>query len=291
LGLGFAAEFDPVHRGPVGSPPTPYAPLHYPGTYGVWIASGGGEHPEATDAGFALGIKDNGAKFQAGIVFGANALTGSDGTTGYATAIQMAKGHMVAWFAPNGDLSSYITSTVTAAVHGMSMQFQDGGPLFINSEGHAVASIQEVPNAVNGVALTPSISGSPVAITAFGTDATVGLALVPKSSFVYTAAPTSLAGGVSVDSGLTVNTGGLTVSAGTTAVQALTAASSITTGAIQANSGLVLTGAGGPTIRSGAGAATGTQPKGSLWMRSDGAVGSTMYVSQGGGTWNAVAGV
>lgn len=47
----------------------------------------------------------------------------------------------------------------------------------------------------------------------------------------------------------------------------------------------------GPTIRSGTGAATGTQPKGSLWMRTDGAVGSTLYVSQGGGTWNAVAGV
>jgi hypothetical protein len=50
-------------------------------------------------------------------------------------------------------------------------------------------------------------------------------------------------------------------------------------------------GAGGANIRSGAGAATGTQPKGSIWMRNDGTVGATMYVSQGGGTWNAIAGV
>jgi hypothetical protein len=50
-------------------------------------------------------------------------------------------------------------------------------------------------------------------------------------------------------------------------------------------------GASGPTIRSGTGAASGTQPKGSIWMRTDGGVGTTMYVSQGGGTWNAVAGV
>jgi hypothetical protein len=48
---------------------------------------------------------------------------------------------------------------------------------------------------------------------------------------------------------------------------------------------------GTPTIRSGTGAATGTQPKGSLWLRTDGAVGSTLYVTQGGGTWAAVAGV
>jgi hypothetical protein len=49
--------------------------------------------------------------------------------------------------------------------------------------------------------------------------------------------------------------------------------------------------AAGPTIRSGTGAATGTQPKGSLWLRTDGAAGSTLYVTQGGGTWAAVAGV
>ena len=53
--------------------------------------------------------------------------------------------------------------------------------------------------------------------------------------------------------------------------------------AINANSG--------PTIRAGTGAASGTQPKGSQWLRTDGAVGSTLYISQGAGTWNAVAGV
>lgn len=47
----------------------------------------------------------------------------------------------------------------------------------------------------------------------------------------------------------------------------------------------------GPTIRSGTGAATGTQPAGSLWLRTDGASGSRLYVSAGGGTWAAVAGV
>jgi hypothetical protein len=50
-------------------------------------------------------------------------------------------------------------------------------------------------------------------------------------------------------------------------------------------------GTSGPTIRAGTGAASGTQPRGSLWLRSDGGVGTTLYVSQGGGTWNAVAGV
>ena len=48
---------------------------------------------------------------------------------------------------------------------------------------------------------------------------------------------------------------------------------------------------GGPTITTGAGVPATTTPKGSIYFRTGGAVGSTLYVSQGGGTWNAVAGV
>lgn len=60
---------------------------------------------------------------------------------------------------------------------------------------------------------------------------------------------------------------------------------------LNASGALALGAATGPTLKSGTGAATGTQPKGSLFLRTDGAVGSTLYVSQGGGTWNAVANV
>jgi len=55
--------------------------------------------------------------------------------------------------------------------------------------------------------------------------------------------------------------------------------------------GGIIGGAGGPTIRFGAGAPAGTQPNGSLWVRNDGTTGARLYVSAGGGTWNAVAGV
>jgi hypothetical protein len=44
-------------------------------------------------------------------------------------------------------------------------------------------------------------------------------------------------------------------------------------------------GSSGPTWTAGSGAPSSTQPKGSYYSRSDGSVGSTMYVSQGGGTW------
>jgi len=50
-------------------------------------------------------------------------------------------------------------------------------------------------------------------------------------------------------------------------------------------------GVGGPTWTSGTSAPSSTQPVGSLYSRVGGAVGSTLYVSRGGGTWAAVAGV
>jgi hypothetical protein len=48
---------------------------------------------------------------------------------------------------------------------------------------------------------------------------------------------------------------------------------------------------GGPTWTSGFGAPASTQPLGSLYSRRDGAVGTTIYISRGTGTWNAIAGV
>jgi hypothetical protein len=43
------------------------------------------------------------------------------------------------------------------------------------------------------------------------------------------------------------------------------------------------------TISSGAGAPTSTQPNGSIYMRTDGAANTRLYVSEGGGTWAAVS--
>jgi hypothetical protein len=68
------------------------------------------------------------------------------------------------------------------------------------------------------------------------------------------------------------------------------------TGQLTASVGIVstffrVTSASGPTWTSGTGAPVSvTQPIGSLYSRTDGAVGSTIYVSRGA-TWVAIAGV
>lgn len=50
-------------------------------------------------------------------------------------------------------------------------------------------------------------------------------------------------------------------------------------------------GALGPTWTNGTGAPLATEPNGSLYTRADGGTGTRLYVSAGGGAWNAVAGV
>lgn len=53
----------------------------------------------------------------------------------------------------------------------------------------------------------------------------------------------------------------------------------------------VTLGAAGVTIRAGTGAATGTQPSGSVWIRTDGSAGARIYVSAGAGSWVPIAAV
>jgi hypothetical protein len=61
-------------------------------------------------------------------------------------------------------------------------------------------------------------------------------------------------------------------------------------GAISAN-GIMSGPAGSPTWTTGSAAPAANVPVGSLYSRVGGAVGATLYVSRGSGTWAAVAGV
>jgi hypothetical protein len=66
----------------------------------------------------------------------------------------------------------------------------------------------------------------------------------------------------------------------------------VTTTALVSVSGpLAVNGQAGPQWSSGTGVPAFTAPRGSMFSRTDGTVGATLYVSQGAGTWNAVAAV
>jgi hypothetical protein len=67
--------------------------------------------------------------------------------------------------------------------------------------------------------------------------------------------------------------------------------SKASTGAVASFTTVAIGGVGGPTWTSGTAVPSAVAPVGSLYSRTTGAVGATLYVSRGGGTWNAVAGV
>jgi hypothetical protein len=99
-----------------------------------------------------------------------------------------------------------------------------------------------------------------------------------------TATDMSTGNGMTVGNVLSVSAGGAAITGNSTVTGTLSVTGTATVGTAQI-------GAGGPTWTAGTGAPAATAPIGSLYSRMDGSVGSALYVSAGGGTWNAVAGV
>lgn len=123
-----------------------------------------------------------------------------------------------------------------------------------------------------------------------------GLNVVAPTQFTGLAVMNTAAGNVVAKlQGIASNNdnGELILFSGGTAVITLSAGSGNATAILRPTqiTSLIIGAVAGPTIASGTGAATGTQPAGSLFLRTDGATGTRLYVSAGGGTWNAVAGV
>lgn len=198
-GLSFGREIDASNlSGLAPALSTPAAPLS-DGTSGtasgttasLWLAAGGG-HSNASDASFAVGIKDNGARFQTGILFGANALTNY---SGFSYAMRMPKGALLQWHDASDVVGPNIGSTVATAANAMSMQFQDGGVLFLNPGASTIGfEIQSQIGAVNGLEVQPVVTGASPQIMAEGSDSNIGINLVPKGSgAVYTPAGISAA--------------------------------------------------------------------------------------------------
>jgi hypothetical protein len=81
------------------------------------------------------------------------------------------------------------------------------------------------------------------------------------------------------------------VAAGALAIYYATDTGSLSRWTGSAWADVLTSGVGGPTWTSGTAAPASTQPVGSLYSRVGGAVGATLYVSRGAGSWLPVAGV
>ncbi|MER9166207.1 collagen-like protein [Mesorhizobium australicum] len=181
IGTAQVYEGDIINKGSVVSI-NPYAMFASGITSNLSVASGG-EFTGATNASVAIGIVNNGARYDKGIVFHATALNGTDGTgTGTGIAIQMARGQKVQWARQNGTLAADIFSDVTNGGPYQLVTFTDLGLLYRNTNAKNLLRVDAADNFVNGFALFPKVTGASPLFQAVGDDTNVGLGIATQGT-------------------------------------------------------------------------------------------------------------
>lgn len=168
---------------------TPYSFNNGGATHGIWFA--GGADPSydgapANPSAAAMVVVKNGSTWNRGLVITKDSLTGADGTTGTAIAIQMAKGHKIDWQHAAGQGAS-IWSEITTAANAVNLTFFEGSTSFVNNN-KLLLKIDTVQTPVNsiGIAAIGSSGGVPN-VYARGDDANVDLGLYTKGTGVWRA--------------------------------------------------------------------------------------------------------
>ena len=155
------------------------------GVLGIWLAGGGdpvyGGAP-ANPSNTGISFIKNGHTWNKGIVFHDTSLTGCDGITGFGSAISMAKGHQIEWWA-TGTTSptAYIRCDMTAGAGTQRIYINNGGFEF-GTETFAYVDIPRINNAVNGFLFRPEIAGQSPGIFTYGSDANIDLKLQPQGT-------------------------------------------------------------------------------------------------------------
>jgi hypothetical protein len=269
-------ELDVRNCTPLLGQPTPYGVGD--GPHGLFLACGpggnqgtGGYGPAPTDnSGAAIVVLQNstgsnGYFFTKGIVFTATGLYGSngvDGDAGQSSAIEMARGQEIKWYASNGVAKVSMLSQLNSTDVDWDMVWS-GSNMAIARNGAAenVLLLVGTPSAVNYIRIDNEATGVSPIISAQGSDADINLALTPKGA-------------------------GDVRSAASIHAQASTSIPAAGT----AGAGLLLSSVTNFGVFFGSGAPSLSAAKGSLYLRSDGSgVNDRMYVNTNGSTaWTAV---
>lgn len=172
IGTVIGLEIDAVNFGGAAGQSTPWRRQTLDGATALWLASGGDPANHGRSVGpaqLAIGVVNNGAKFQSGLVFANDAIDGTDGASGFGDAVLLSTRHILGWWADDGSTGervNYITSTATAPAH--SLQFQDGATLYLSADGEIDFSVANVAGSVNGIGIVPAVTGGTPYINSFG---------------------------------------------------------------------------------------------------------------------------
>lgn len=172
---GWGLEIAVKNKSGVDTTANPY--FFASGACGIWLPGGGdptyGGSPTNPN-NFAIGIGNNSSTWNKGILFYADGLTGSDGTTGTATAIEMAKGHSIVW-RNSGGTALTIRSDSTSGANDIFLISTNSNFKVAGVGEQAIAEFIHNASAVNSVRFSNATTGNSPLIRPVGSDTNIGM--------------------------------------------------------------------------------------------------------------------
>lgn len=159
------------------------------GVKGIWLAAGGdnaygGAATNPSNAAIVI-LKNDDYGWNRGIVFGADAITGTDGVSSTGVAISMARGHVLRWYYAGGNTGASIRSDVdTATTNAQSLVFANAALQLFNSASKRSFQARSVTNGVNFIDALQAVASSPPTLGAAGDDTDIDLLLAGKGTGV-----------------------------------------------------------------------------------------------------------
>ena len=153
------------------------------GTYGIWLPGGGDNSyggSAANPNNTAIAIGKNASTWNKGIVFFKDGLTGTDGTTGTATAIEMAKGHRLVWRTPGNNTAFSIRSDAASAASDTAIVGQDNAISIFGANAGHIAKFTHVTSGANYLNVNNAAAAAAPSIEAIGSDTDIDVKLSPK---------------------------------------------------------------------------------------------------------------
>lgn len=176
---------------------TDYTYSPYAASYGVFgvrvVASGddafGGPASAASTVGLLVIRHYTGLHaWNAGLLFGADAITGTDGSigsTGTGVAIGMARRHVIKWFTPDNGTGATLLSSVTDNDYRVIGNFIDNGfTLSDGVTGKQFLRAAHLTNGVNYLSITNAATGNAPTLAVLGDDTNANLNLTPLGTGV-----------------------------------------------------------------------------------------------------------
>ncbi len=155
------------------------------GVHGIWLPAGGDNTyggSAANPNNTAIVVNSNASTWNRGIVFAADGITGTDGTTGTGVAIEMAKGHGIRWLQPDQSNGVTIRSDLGSADPEASILFSGSTVNVTGDSGKSTVRFTQVTSQVNYARITASITANNPILSADGDDTNISMIVRGKGS-------------------------------------------------------------------------------------------------------------